>query len=84
MDKVDREKMAFVYHAGLYQFRVMPFGLAEAPGMFQQLMLIVLSGLEEFSMAYIDEIPIFSKDPSEHFQHLQIVFDSLRKHGLKL
>lgn len=77
-----------LFHAGLYQFRVMPFGLAEALGvtltLFQQLMLIVLSGLEEFAMAYIDEILVFSKDPSEHFQYLQIVFDRLRKHGLKL
>lgn len=35
-------------------------------------------------MVYINGIRLFSKDPGEHFKHLQIVFDRLRKHGLKL
>ena len=31
----DREKTAFVCHAGLYEFNVMPFGLSSAPPVFQ-------------------------------------------------
>lgn len=75
MDKADREKMAFVCHVCLYQFRVMPFVLAEAPGMFHQLMSMVLSRVEEFAIVYTDDILVFSKDSSKHFQHLQIVFE---------
>ena len=41
----DREKTAFAYHVGRYQFRVMPFGLANATGIFQQLMSLVLGGV---------------------------------------
>ena len=37
LDEADREKTAFACHVGLYQFRVIPFGLANAPGIFQQL-----------------------------------------------
>ena len=37
LDQADREKAAFVCHSGLFQFRIMPFGLANAPGVFQQL-----------------------------------------------
>ena len=67
LDQADREKAAFVSHSGLFQFRVMPFGLANAPGGFQQLMSIVLGGLEGFSMAYIDDILVFSSSINEHF-----------------
>ena len=38
-------KAAFVTHAALFQFRVMPFGLCNAPVMFERLMDRVLSGM---------------------------------------
>ena len=62
----------------------MPFGLANAPGVFQQLMSVVLAGLEQFSMAYLGDILVFSSNFSEHLQHLQAVFERLKNHGLKL
>ena len=38
MEAADREKMAFVTQGGLYKFRVMPFGLVNAPMTFERLM----------------------------------------------
>ena len=41
-----QEKTAFITHQGLYEFRVMPFGVMNAPAVFQQLMQRVLEGLK--------------------------------------
>ena len=81
LNKEDREKTAFICHMGLFNFRVMPFGLANPPGVF---MSIVLNGTETFSMAYLDDNMMFSRTPEGHFENLQRVFDRLRRHGLKL
>ena len=84
MDKRDKEKTAFACHRGLYEFNVMPFGLTSAPAVFQELMSIVLQGLNSFATAYLDDILIYSSSLDEHLDHIQIVFDRLRQHGLKL
>ena len=44
----------------MYEYNVMPFGLANAPGIFQELMPIVLHGLGDFTMAYLDDTIIFN------------------------
>ena len=44
LHEADREKTAFAGYMGLYQFSVMPFGLVNAPDIFQQLMFVVLRG----------------------------------------
>ena len=80
----DKEKTAFVCHKGIFEHNVMPFGLNNSPSVFQSLMNIVLKGLENFAVAYLDDILIFSRTPQEHMKHLQIVFDRLRAHDLKL
>ena len=56
----DKEKTFFTCHRGLYDYNVMPFGLAIAPGIFQEIMSVVLHGLENFAMAYFYGIIIFS------------------------
>ena len=47
---------------GQYQFRVMPFGLKNAPGTFQNLMRHVLADhWGKFAIAYLDDIIVYSK-----------------------
>jgi hypothetical protein len=69
---------------GLYQFRVMPFGLKGAPSTFQRLMCQeVFSGhLRKFAMVYLDDIIIYSQSHDEHLKHLRLVLERLQIHGL--
>lgn len=84
LEDSSKEKTAFACHKGLFQFNRMPFGLSNAPAVFQELMNIVLQGQEEFAIAYLDDILIFSETPQDHLRHIQDVFHRLRQHGLKL
>ena len=84
MAEEDREKTAFACHKGLFQFNVMPFGLANAPSVFMMLMSIVLGGLEDFAVAYIDDVLIFSESLEEHWEHVRLVLERFEQHNLKL
>ena len=68
-----QEKTAFATHQGLYEFRVMPFGVMNAPAVFQRLMQRVLSGLQ-FISVYLDDVIVYSETLAEHVSHLRIVF----------
>ena len=72
MSDKDEEKTALACHRGLFEFNVMPFGLANAPSVFMMLMNKVLSGLETFAFAYIDDILIFSETLKQHIKHIQM------------
>ena len=67
MDETDLEKASFACHMGLFNFRVMPFVLSNALGVFTQLMFIILSGMDGFAMSYLDDFLVFSRIPEEHF-----------------
>ena len=80
-----REKSAFCTTSGLYQFRVMPFGLANAPATFQRLMERVLTGLHwEVCLVYLYDVIVFSKTWKGHLQRLDIVFQRMRAANLRL
>eukprot|EP00731_Ephydatia_muelleri_P028964 Em0020g608a len=81
----DQPKTAFTTPEGLFQFRVMPFGLCNAPATFQRLMDRVLGGLKWSScLVYLDDIIIVGTSFSEHLRNLAGVLQRLRQAGLKL
>ena len=57
----DQHKTAFATPFGLFQFRVMPFGLCGAPATFQRMMDHLIEGLENFTAAYLDDLVIYSE-----------------------
>lgn len=79
-----RELTAFRTPFGMYQFRVMPFGLQGAPATFQRLMDHVLRDVGDFSAAYLDDVVIFSQSWEEHRVHLQQVLQRIRGAGLTI
>ncbi|KFD48296.1 hypothetical protein M513_10788 [Trichuris suis] len=81
----DRPKTAFTTPTGSYQFRVMPFGLCNAPSTFQRLMEEVLAGLQwKTCLVYLDDIIVFAKTPAEQIERLGEVLNRLQLAGLKL
>ena len=82
MAKASRHLTAFTTPFGLFQFRVMPFGLQGAPATFQRLMDKVLQGLEDYAAAYIDDLVIHSTTWEEHLTQIRTVFQRLRLAGL--
>ena len=85
MAEEDRHKTAFRCHLGLWQFRVMGFGLRNAPATYQRLMSHVLSGyIGKFCHVFIDDIICFSRTFEEHLEHLHLIFERLEKASIKL
>lgn len=81
----DRQKTAFTTPMGLYEWDRMPFGLCNGPATFQRLMEACLGDLNyESLLIYLDDIIVFSSDFSTHLQRLELVFERLVQHGLKL
>lgn len=81
----DREKTAFITHKGLFQFKHMPFGLANSPKTFERLMELVMSGLQwEKCLVYLDDVIIFGKTFTQTLENLVSVFDRFRSANLEL
>jgi hypothetical protein len=76
----DVPKTAFLTPFGQYQFKVMSFGLCNAPSTFQAVMnKIFRPYLNKFMCVYLDDILIYSKTPQEHVKHLEQVLQVLRE-----
>ena len=61
---------------GKYEYVKVPFGLAQAPAYFQELMTGILKDFD-FATAYLDDIIIFSTTVEEHLSHIKQVFEKL-------
>ena len=79
----DVPKTAFRTRYGHYEWKVLPFGLSNAPATFQALMNRVLAPyLDRFCVVYLDDILIFSRSPEEHATHLRLVLQALEENEL--
>ena len=79
----DIPKTAFRTQYGHFEFLVTPFELTNVPAAFMDLTnRIFRPYLDRFVVVFIDDILIYSKTSEEHSEHLRIVLQTLRDHGL--
>ncbi|KAI2665690.1 Transposon Tf2-9 polyprotein [Labeo rohita] len=79
----DEWKTAFNTPRGHFEYLVLPFGLSNAPAVFQALVNDVLRDmLDQFIYVYLDDILIFSHSLQEHVQHVRRLLQRLLENGL--
>ena len=76
---------AFVTHHGLWECLRMPFGLCNAPGVFQRTMQETLGPhLGKCAMVYLDDVIIYSPDAATHQTDVRNVLGALASKGFTL
>jgi hypothetical protein len=85
MEEEAQEKTVFRSHRGLWQFKCMPFGLRNGPSIFQRITQGILAlFLWIFTLVYIDNIVVFSRNWEDHLVHLNKVLSTVSAAGITL
>ncbi|KAK0606560.1 hypothetical protein LWI29_000648 [Acer saccharum] len=80
----ERYKTAFCLPNAQYQWTVLPFGLKNAPSLFQKAVTRIFHPLLHFTLIYIDDILMFSPDDTSHNILLQQFYDIVHHYGIML
>ena len=78
-----REISAFVTPSGLYQYKVMPFGMKNAPATFQRIVNKLVRDIDGCE-GYIDDVVIFSDNWSDHIHQIKRFFQIMREAKLTI
>lgn len=85
MKESDIEKTAFSINNGKYEFTRMPFGLKNAPAIFQRAIDDVLrEHIGKICYVYIDDVIIFGKTLEETLKNLEVILKALNDANLKI
>ncbi|KAH9391919.1 hypothetical protein TYRP_022419 [Tyrophagus putrescentiae] len=86
MHEADKRKTAFSTMNGHYEWNRMPFGLKNAPIVFQRIIsnLLRKHKFQSFATNYIDDIIVFSKTFEEHLSHLQQLLRMVAEENISL
>lgn len=81
----DTEKTAFATTFGLFEWLRLPFGLKNAPAIFNRTIRRILDKYKvNFACHYFDDIIIFSESKAQHLEHLKRIFEICVKENIKL
>jgi hypothetical protein len=79
----DEWMTAFITRYGLYQYKVLPFGLCNGPASWQRYMNSLMPEyLDEFVTIYLDDLLIYSENLKDHVKHVRKVLLKLRAAGI--
>ena len=78
-----REISAFVTSSGLYQYKVMPFGMKNAPPTFRRMVNKLVRDIDGCE-GYIDDVVIFSDNWSDHIRQIKRFFQIMREAKLTI
>lgn len=81
IEESSRKYTAFKVPNGHFQFKYVPFGLANSPSFFNRTIRNVLQGLSNV-IFYFDDILIYNDDWESHLMSVQQVMTRLRDYGL--
>ena len=86
MKEGEEWETVFCTHSGLYEYLVMPFGLANTPSMFQNYINNVLRPdiLDVFGTTYMDDILIYSQTLKEDQKYVKLVLSQLQDASLQV
>ena len=73
-----KEVSAFITPDGFFQYKVMPFGMRNAPATFQRLINHVIQGLKGCE-AYIDDVIVYSDSWKEHIEQISTFFKRVQE-----
>nr|AGR88238.1 reverse transcriptase [Dahlia mosaic virus] len=73
---------AFTSPDGHYQWRVVLFGLKQAPSIYERQKQNALRGLENYCTVYVDDIILFSDSVEKQYSHVLSVFKTTESYGI--
>ena len=76
-----REVSAFCTPNGLYRYKVMAFGMKNAPATFQRMINHIIADIEGVE-AYIDDVVVYSQTWDEHIGQIRRLFQKLAQANL--
>jgi len=79
----DCHKTVFIAPDGFYEYKVIPFELANAPAAFMRMMHKILHRNRRNAIVYLDDVLIFSGTLAEHKAHVEGVLQALRNARLR-
>ena len=77
------EISAFVTPSGLYQYKVMPFGMKNSPATFQRMVNKLVRDIDGCE-GYIDDVVIYSDNWSDHIRQIKCFFQIMREAKLTI
>lgn len=81
----DRKYSAFTTPMGLFEYNRLPQGLCNSPGSFMRMMTSIFGDQNYLSLlCYLDDLLVFAPDEETALLRLEMVFERLRSHNLKL